>query len=331
MGNYQQNKIGFMFYVSCFMKRVLIFLFLLLPITMYAQSLNLISPKTSYNVGDSFVVSLSINTNNKPINTISGTVRAPNDKFQISDVRYGNSIITLWVEKPSLNISAGTIVFAGGIPGGYNGSNGPILSFAVKAKISGSALISLDNFSVLLNDGLGTALSNLNLSKLNLTINKAPPPAPKPKKAEPVKEPEVYIPPPDIIAPEDFMPVVSRHPDIAENSFFVSFFAVDKDSGISHYEIRENPKILTRITSKFDKIGKGETPYILKIQYWPSEIVVRAYDQAGNIREEKIVKPIHPILMWAFIGFWTLIVIGASYFYFQPKTVQKKKIRKLVV
>ena len=305
-----------------------------------AQSLSLTSPKTSYNAGDTFLVALSINTNNKPINTISGAVRAPTDKFQISDVRYGNSIITLWVERPALNASAGTISFAGGIPGGYNGSNGPILSFVVKAKTAGSGSISLDNFSVLLNDGLGTALSNLTLGKLNLTINKAPPPQPKKEepKAEPIETPkEVYIPPPDTIPPESFTPVVSRHPSIAENSYFVSFSAVDKDSGIARYEAKEKLLILSYFTSRFDIPWTiTESPYIAVHQYLTREVLVRAYDQAGNFKEEGVLKPVHPVLIWIFIGFWTLIVAGASYIYSRPKLLKsdfnkKGRARKSVV
>ena len=276
------------------------------------------------------MVSLSINTKNNPINTISGTVRAPSDKFQISDVRYGNSIITLWVEKPSADISAGTIAFAGGIPGGYNGSNGPILSFIAKAKTSGSASISLDNFSVLLNDGLGTALSNLTLGKLNLTISKAPSPAPKKAepKVEPVKEPEVYVPPPDITPPESFMPVVSRHPSIVENSYFVSFFSVDKDSGIARYEVKEKSLILSYFTSRLDTPWTiTESPHIITHQYLTREIMVRAYDQAGNMREEKVLKPIHPNLIWIFVAFWTLTVIKISYICFRPPPIKKRRLK----
>ena len=315
---------------------ILVFVFFWASKFAGAQSLNLSAPKTSYNAGDSFLVSLSINTSNKPINTVSGSVRAPTDKFQISDVRYGNSIITLWVERPGVNSSAGTISFAGGVPGGYNGSSGPILSFVVKAKTAGPGSISLDNFSVLLNDGLGTTLTNLTLGKLNLTINKAPPPPPPKKeqpKAEPAESPkEIYIPPPDTVPPEGFMPMVSRHPSIAENSFFVSFSAVDKDSGIARYEIKEKPLILSYFASRFDTPWIiTESPHIIVHQYLTREILVRAYDQAGNTKEESIIKPIHPVLIWIFAAFWTLVVFAASYVYFRPQIPQKRKARKIVV
>ncbi len=303
--------------------------------TTYAQSLNLTSSKTSYNVGDSFLVSLSINTKNKPINTISGTIKVSPDKLRITDVRYGNSIITLWVERPKINALAGTITFAGGVPGGFNGSSGPILSFILKTTNIGSAPITLDNFNVLLNDGLGTVLSNVALNKLSITISKAPPPAPKkeePKGAESAEQ-EVYVPPPDAIPPESFVPTVSRNPGVEGNKYFVSFFAVDKDSGIARYEATEKPLILSYFTSRFDTPWTiTESPYIIAHQYLTREILVRAYDQAGNLTEESVLKPIHPALLWIFIGFWTLIVVGASYFYFKPRVRSlKRKIGKRAV
>lgn len=290
-----------------------------------AQSLNFTSAKTSYNVGNSFLVSLYINTNNIPINTISGAIRVPADKLRITETRYGNSIITLWVERPNANAAAGTITFAGGVPGGYNGSAGPLLSFVVRTLSTGFAPISLQDINVLLNDGLGTVLDNLTLGKLNLTISKAPPPKKDEVAAEP-EEPEIYVPPSDTTPPESFMPTIGRHPDIAENRYFVSFFAVDKDSGIARYEVKEKPLIFSYFTESFDTPWTiTDSPYIATHQHLTREVIIRAYDQAGNFREESVFKPVHPTLIWIFIGFWTLIVAGVSYFYFQPKVGKNSK------
>lgn len=288
-----------------FQKFIFIAITFFLPLGVYAQSLLLKAPKTTYTVGDSFQVTLSINTEGKQINTIAGTIKLPTSRFQIIDTRYGSSILTLWVERPKINVSAGTIIFAGGLPGGFSGSSGPILSFGVKAKSEGTGEIKLSDFSVLLNDGLGTEIKNLSLGALKLTISKvAPQKAPTPK----------YIPLPDTIPPESFIPLVSRHPTIADNKYFVSFSAVDKDSGISRYEIRERPLIITRITTKFDKGPEtGETSYILKIQHWPTEVVVKAYDQAGNFTESSAKKPSSPLL--AFFGVAILLILTAGITY----------------
>ena len=287
---------------SKFIFPLLAFCFLFSAIPALAQSLDLKSAKSSYNVGDSFSVSLSLNTDGQSINTISGAVSIPTDKFQIMDVRYGSSIISLWVDKPAINYGNGTIIFTGGIPGGYNGSSGPILSFGLKAKKVGSDVVGLQDIKVLLNDGIGTELKNISLKTLSLNISEAPPKLIKETPAVPDKTEEIYAPAPDIIPPENFIPVVSRHPSIENNKFFASFFAVDKDTGISYYEVEEKPFLLSWITDKFNKpFIKADSPNILRGQYWSYRIVVRAYDQAGNYTTGFADKPFSPVVLLIFV------------------------------
>ena len=280
------------------LEKILVSLSLLaLPLATDAENLILTSPKTSYRVGDSFSVSLVLDTKGKSINTLSGIVVVPKEKLQIVDVRYGSSIISLWVERPTLNTSVGTISFTGGIPGGFSGSAGPILSFGVKAKADGAATISIKDFTVLLNDGNGTKLAGATAGALKFSIAEAQTPKPtEPKAGEvPPKVEEVYAPPLDIIPPEHFVPLVSRHPSVADNKYFASFFAVDKDSGISRYQVYEEPLIVSLITAKFNtKPQDAESPYVLSGQLWTYKVTVRACDQAGNCVERYAMKPLSP-------------------------------------
>ncbi|MDP3784693.1 MAG: cohesin domain-containing protein [bacterium] len=293
------------------MKKYFLILVLLIfstPLVSRAQVLNLKAPKTTYAVGDSFQITLSIDAKGKAINTVSGSVSVPAANLQILDTRYGNSIISLWVERPE--IKAGAINFSGGIPGGFSGSAGTILSFGVKVKKAGSATVSLNNFKVLLNDGLGTEVLGLGLGNLKLTLKDAPPPPPSPKvpKAEEKAAPaEEYLPPPDTIPPESFIPIVSRHPSVSDNKYFVSFFAADKDSGIEHYEVKEISALWP-----FDREDwvRAESPYILKNQWWRARVLVRAYDQAGNAADGEALKPFHSFVLSAF----TLLLILAGIF-----------------
>ena len=272
------------------------------PFLVYAQSLNLSSPKVSYNVGDNFFASLNINTAGNSINTVSGKIIVPTDKFAISEVRFGNSIISLWVEKPTINHTTGEIAFSGGLPGGYNGSSGPILSIGLKAKKTGSASVKPSDFIVLLNDGLGTQLQNLTLGSLNLSISSAPPPKPVSKPEEKKEETkQIYELPADSVPPEEFTPLISRHHTIANNKYFVSFNAIDKDSGIAKYEVREELWILSKISKLFiSDWRQGITPFVLKFQLWKSKIIVRAYDSAGNYTEGFAIKPFSSWLLWIF-------------------------------
>lgn len=283
---------------------------LLFPLAATAQVLQLAAPKSSYRVGDSFSATLSLNTQGRSINTLSGIIDIPQDKLQIVDVRYGNSIVTLWVERPSINYTTGTIAFTGGIPGGYSGSNGPILTFSLKARRTGSATIFLKDVKILLNDGLGTEAQDVTLKNLTLTISEALPTL-KPEKKEAVTEPAEEVLPPDTVPPENFTPFVSRHPSVGDNKYFVSFFAVDKDSGIARYEVREESRFLPLFSTE----PKGvESPYILQYQQWPSKVSVRAYDQAGNYADAYAEKPMGDELALGLAAGGMVIVGFAVYF-----------------
>lgn len=299
-----------MFYVSSFKFYALTAVIGVLPLVADAQALILQSQKSSYHVGESFNVSLFLDTGGKSINTLEGAVDIPIRAFQILDARYGNSIISLWVEKPKVDYANGYISFTGGVPGGFKGEAGPILSFGLKAKKVANATVKLKDMKALLNDGLGTEVKDLILNSLTLRIVEAPL---QPPRLEEKKE-EIYEPPPDTVPPESFIPIVSRHPSISNNAYFVSFFAVDKDTGISHYEISERPLILTRLTTKFDEPWvRGESPSVLRIQWWLTEVMVRAYDQAGNSIEAEAIKPMHPALVAILIVILTLLVLGILY------------------
>ena len=308
-----------------------VLIFAVLPFAANAQSLILKAPKAAYSVGDSFQVSLSIDTKGQVINTLSGTIKIPTSYLQIIDIRYGNSIVSLWVERPAINAAAGTITFTGGVPGGFSGSAGPILSFGVRAKKAGAAAISFGDIKVLLNDGLGTELKNISLSALNLTIKEAPLPSPKPKPGAPTPPPPPpkaeYIPPPDTVPPEDFIPVVSRHPTVADNKYFVSFFAVDKDSGVSRYEIIESPFILSWLTKQFDASpAVADTPYILQGQYWAYNVLVRACDQAENCKEAYAGKPFHPYLINVFVLILLAVVALTMRHIYKPRKLKKRVV-----
>ena len=294
------------------------------PTIVNAQSLILKSSKSVYQVGDSFSVSLVLDTKGKSINTLRGKIIVPPGKFQILDVRSGNSIISLWVEKPAVNYTTGEITFTGGVPGGFSGSNGPIFSFGVKAKSKGSASLSLDDIKLLLNDGLGTEIPGV--EKISLALNIKPASAVTKPALTPAKPKEVYQPPADTTPPEDFIPLVSQHPGIADNKYFVSFFAVDKDSGIDRYEIKETPWLLPFLKYNF---VKGESPYILKNQLWRTNISVRAYDQSGNYKDAFATKPFATIIIVIFAGIAALTAIAIILIFLKrwPKSSAKKSAK----
>lgn len=111
----------------------------------------------SFNIGDIVNVSLLVNTTNQSINAVAGTVTFPQDKLEMASTSKTNSIISLWVEEPSLNTASGTITFSGIVPSpGFTGQSGQIINVSFKVKGSGAATIDVKDAQVLANDGLGT-------------------------------------------------------------------------------------------------------------------------------------------------------------------------------
>jgi hypothetical protein len=267
--------------------------FLILPALTSAQSVSLTAGKTTYTTNDSILVTVSVQTGGQQINTVGGQVNFSPAISTISDVRYGNSIISLWVEKPSANNSLGAISFTGGVPGGFGGSSGTLFTFVVKPKTEGSLTLGLKDIHVLLNDGSGGELQGLKLIPLTLNITKAKAGAPK----ETPPPTEKLVSNRDAVSPEAFVPMVSHHESIANDSYFVSFFAVDKNSGVEKYEVREVYKFLGLKTDWVETVS----PHVLSVQAWGTKVLVRATDGAGNSVVASADKPFSSTLLFVFV------------------------------
>ena len=254
--------------------------FLISPYRTDAQSISLTSGKNSYQIGENISADLVLDTAKNSINTIEGTIQVPTEYFKISGINTGSSFLSLWPERPTVH-NDGTITFTGGVPGGFAGADGNILTVSLKAKKSGEASIAIKGATVLLNDGLATELKDVKFIALALTIL-----------PETIKE--VVKPPVDTIPPEPFTPVISQASSVANGKYFVSFSTQDKQSGISHYEVREGYMILPILSPLFFTQWQKtlNPPYILNFQHWWSRVDVRAYDNAGNYREESVLEPL---------------------------------------
>lgn len=290
--------------------------FFVTPLVSFAQSVSIRANKTSYALNENILVTVSVETGGQQINTVGGELSFSSSQLSVSDLRFGNSIISLWVDKPTANTSLGTIKFTGGVPGGYSGSSGTLFTFTVKPKVEGSLTINFSDIHVLLNDGSGGEMQNLkkNALSLNITPAKTSPAPASPKEERPVveKEPEK-----DTTPPENFVPMVSKHESIADNAYFVSFFAVDKDSGVNKYEVRE----IQKVTGTATEWVESTSPYILKHQSWGTKIEVRATDGSGNSVVALTEKPFSSGI--ALVGVVVLLILTM----FITRAVTKRQIR----
>jgi len=294
---------------------IFLFFILILPSVARASTLYMEPSEGGYAQGDSFVLDIRIDGVKECVNTIEAEILFPTDYLNVLEFLSGESILSLWVEKPSsadlteIN-KAGRLYFAGGIPGGYCGkipgdpgdSNlvgrlvfkipGFIVSDAEKEKIE---IYFGEKTRILLNDGLGSA-DSLEKKNANFEVLK--------DSIIPASDWKNYI-TEDLIQPEPFVVELHKNPDIFNGSYHIIFSTVDKQSGVDHFEVLEiGPDGVVGIEPKNNWInfllGKktqtpnwkvAEMPYLLEDQDLKSIIKVRAIDKAGNIRQVEFIPP----------------------------------------
>lgn len=132
--------------------------FLFLPVFAEAAVLRLSPGSGSFVLGSTFDVSVILNTQGVPVNTIAVELKFPADKLQIANPSLGHSIIEIWATQPIFSNQEGRIYFIGGIPSpGVTTSEGVVQSLTFRVVAPGTAKIEFGNGTqVLANDGLGT-------------------------------------------------------------------------------------------------------------------------------------------------------------------------------
>ncbi len=139
--------------------KYLLFFFILFLLPFYSKAATLgISPSTgTYKAGETFSVSVIVNTESKSINAISANLTFSTSLLRVVSVSKSDSIINYWVQEPSFSNTNGTINLEGVIVNpGFTGGSGKVLRVTFEAKSSGIAELKYALSSVLANDGLGT-------------------------------------------------------------------------------------------------------------------------------------------------------------------------------
>ena len=242
-----------------------------------------------------FEAEVFINTGEESINAVEGKIVFPSDLIEIKKINEGNSIINFWIEKP-IDAPEGPIAFSGIIPGGYNDSEGLILSMTFLAKKEGIGAIEVKDARALKNDGQGTEAT---LKALNLPFSVSKEVLAKQSPAAEVK---------DFDLPETFRPEIARDKSMHDNKWLLVFTTQDKASGIDHYEIKESRR---ENFNMHELWVTAESPYVLKDQELRSYIFIKAVDKAGNARTEKIA-PKNPLHWHEKYENLVLIVLGLA-------------------
>ncbi len=269
--------------------------------TTHAALLYLDPGQVSVYRGDSVTLGLRIDTDEgECINTVDATIKY-DPSIRAVDVSRGNSILNIWLENPVIDEEAHTIHFVAGIPGGYCGRipGDPSLTnvllelvfrspgFSISTTENQNARIWVDESSqVLLHDGYGSP-AQVRYADAQIALLETGAGTPTDAWKEKTNS--------DIEPPSDFSIILTRDDVAFNNEYFVVFNSVDKQSGIDHYEIMEEP---FREFYAF-KWGRAdapwmevESPYVLRDQTLNSTIRVKAIDKAGNERIAVLVPDI---------------------------------------
>jgi len=279
------------------MKKIILLslLFLCLPYAASAASASISQMPQDIGVGDTVAVFLRVSAST-PVNTFSGMLLYPKGKLELMSLNDGNSVINLWLTKPTGGTDG--IVFEGLVPGGYSGNDGMLFTAFFKAKEPGSAEVSLDNAVFLRNDGSGSAED---VSNKALVINIA------------AQARGGYTESADTDPPEPFYIQLGSSPDLFDGRSYVAFTAADKGSGISHYDVAES-----RIPFMPLRWRRAESPSVLEDQYLTSGAYVKAVDNAGNERVAAYPRT-HVFRPYELLALGILIVLFALYYYVKRK------------
>ena len=249
---------------------------LVAPAFAYAATLSFTAPQTSVGVGEPFEVNVILDTRNS-INAIEAAFIIPTG-LELEHTSDGNTIVSLWVERPRYDREARTLAFSGIIPGGFSGT-GRLLTFTLKAERKGTIKLSFDRLrTVAYKNSPDGTLEPTTLQTLTLSAKEGTAPAP-----------ELSV---DIEPPEAFTPLVTRDPQLYDGAWTLIFATQDKDSGIAYYEVSESPVRMTDPTKL--SWTKAESPYRLLGEESAKYIYVRAVDEQGNIRTELYTRT-HPL------------------------------------
>jgi hypothetical protein len=116
-----------------------------------------LSPATGVHQANStFSVRVMVNTQGQSINAADASLSFNPRELSVVSVNRSSSIFNLWVTEPTFSNSVGSINFSGGLPSGYSGTAGTVMTITFRAVGSGTARVNFSNGSVLANDGRGT-------------------------------------------------------------------------------------------------------------------------------------------------------------------------------
>ncbi len=253
------------------------------PTPAHAAQLYFDTQEMTVGTSGQFVAALNI-TAEESVNTLTVTVPIP-EEFTILDVSTGNSVMPIFLDKPTYDEQTRMLTFSGIIPGGFTGKGGRLVTIFMQANTERMATSDEVTFQV---SARGTKVY------LNL-------PEPRedslilPAQTLPIvagKE-NIKIDIPDNEMPESFVPEITDDPLLGPGHPVVVFTTTDKQSGVAYYEVAESlqPKDFNKLQWE-----RAESPHSLRNSRADGYVYIKAVDKKGNYRIA-VVEPLHRLSM----------------------------------
>ncbi len=222
--------------------------------------------------GNEVILTLTA-ASDQEFNALQGTIQYPENLLELKKIENGNSIIPLWLRRPMKDTTSPLIQFSGVIPGGFHG-RGEIVSLVFEVTTSGKAEVNLEGIKMLRNDGRGEELA-VALHNFSMPLRR--------NEKISLRQSSLRT---DTLPPEPFTPEIVKSVLLFNNAYTLIFAAIDRQSGIDHYEVLEVPHGFTGEAG--GAWHAEESPYLLKDQALTSDIYVRAVDRENNFIMVKI-------------------------------------------
>ena len=216
---------------------------------------------TSLQVDDVLTVDVVIDSEGQILNAVEVELVFPTEFLEYVDSSDGDSVISLWISKPTLR-STNQIIFSGITPGGFFDVNNHLITLSFKVISEGQGKITVEKANLLVHNGLGTE-AFVKKQNIHLSTSKG--------KADTFNNTI------DDELPESFTPEIIEDPDLFDGSHTLVFATKDKGSGVDYFEVKEG------VSSNY---ARAQSPYLLKHQALDKKIYVKAVDTMGNERIE---------------------------------------------
>lgn len=243
---------------------------LLVPLKSFGASIS-IEPRGSLPaLGDTGIFDVYLNTDNETINTVDGSILlADNNILFFQNAFVAESVFSFWPNKPVFNKKSRIIFFVGGVPGGIKTAHGLLFSFSFSAKDVGVVNFIPQKTVAYLNNEKATPIVVAG-NQLSFSISKT-------DRVEMRNDWQILV-ASDKIPPQPFTITLNQDSSLFGGQKFISFMTSDNETGIAYYEVKEGKLPPER----------AEMQYVLQDQNIKNDVIVTAYDLAGNKRKSAL-------------------------------------------